>query len=493
MKPVTRGLVGSGASALCLGIASTAHAVCMSSDSSLGVGLPSISATEVSTTQVVEMVQQRQQQEQQAPVPVSTPAVAAPAASTPAASEPPKPKPAPVAATPAPKAKAVAQSKAPAEKQAKSTAAQAEDEEAEQPSAKATKKPADPGTAAKKPVKDETVATAKEEKVVAVTTQPKPVRYADDEGTSNAVGRYGRGPSSFGVWTQGYGDFEHRSGLTIDIARPGEISRNQWSGGFLVGADRTIRQGIDNGLTLGVFGGHNTTHAKESSGLFRDQQNGLTENFLRSDAKSDTTGGFAGAYAALFADKFSLQAVFKADFYSISQQDLLRARFDNGQPCGLPPETRNGTANLSNYITEVNASYRIDLSRSAWLEPIAGFRLTYSEINDETGNVGFAGDGHVLRLQGGLRVAQIWPVHQGFLMTSLTGLLYSDVVVSGFHSNSPFAPASAINDEGQLRVLGQIATRYIVGDGSSYDMQVEGRGGEHLLGFGGRVGARYEW
>ena len=90
-------------------------------------------------------------------------------------------------------------------------------------------------------------------------------------------------------------------------------------------------------------------------------------------------------------------------------------------------------------------------------------------------------------------MAQIWPMHQGFLMTSLTGLLYSDVVVSGFQTTGQFSPATPINDEGKLRVLGQIATRYIVGNGSSYDVQVEGRGGENLVGFGGRLGARYEW
>lgn len=454
MTPRKRFALSSGASVICLGLTSAAHAVCMSSDSSLGVGLPSISATEVSTAQVVEMVHQRQQEEQTA-VPAST----APTAAEPA--------PAPAQGSPAPKKKAASASSS------ASSAAAAATEPVAKP------KPKSKPVGASKPVS---------------AAPPASKAEAEDDAPATAVASYSAGPSSYGVWTQGYGDYEHRSGLTIDVARPGEITRNQWSGGFLVGADKTFRYSSASGLTLGLFGGYNASHAKESAGVFRDQQGATTENFSRSDAKQDTNGGFLGAYAAYYVDRLAFQAVFKADLFHVRQSDIIQAQFDNGAACNLPQQTRTGEADLTNYITEVNGSYRIDLSSRSWLEPIAGFRVTVSDLGNQTGGLGFGGDGHIVRVQGGMRYSQIWPLSRGFLLTSLTGMLYSDVVVGGFEtSGGQFSPATPVTDEGKLRVLGQFASRWDVGNGFSYEMQVEGRGGEHLKGIGGKLGARYEW
>ena len=418
--------------ALCVLGASSAHAVCMASNSSLGLSLPSISATEVSTTQAVEMVRRRQQDEQASLILAS-----AAAASVGSAVEP------------------------------------------------STSPPKNPSGKAAKPAG--TSATNKSPQSAAAS-----VAAAD-----SAVSRYQTPTQSRGVWAQGYGDRERRTGLTVDVARPGEISRNEWTKGFVAGADWTRPLSPDGktGIMLGGFGGYNSTKGKEGSGTFReDIGQPQAENFLRSSAEQTIEGGFLGGYAAFFRDSFSVQAVFKADIYDVSQSDTLQPLDANGAPCAFAPVSRAGHADLNNYIGEIGVGYRFDLSRSSWLEPIGGVRVTYSDYSNASGDIGVTGDGHVLRVQGGLRYGWVAPLRPGLVTTTLTGLLYSDVVVSGFSSiGGIFTPETPVTDEGKLRVLGQISTRLDRGDGYSYLFQVETRGGEDLFGIGGRIGARYEW
>ncbi len=425
-------LTSGSVAALCALGASSAHAVCMASNSSLGLSLPSISATEVSTTQAVEMVRRRQNEEQASLMLASTAA---------ASTEP--------AAGPSAPASQGAQSK----------------------SAKAT------GTSA--------------------TKAPPRATAPSVAAFDGAVSRYGTATQSRGIWAQGYGDYERRSGLTIDVARPGEISRHEWTGGFVAGTDWTRPLSADGktGIMLGAFGGYNSTKGKEGSGVFReDIGQPQAENFLRSNAEQTIEGGFLGGYAAFFRDRFSIQAVVKADIYDVSQSDTLQPLNADGTPCAFAPVHRTGQADLNNYIGEIGTAYRFDLSRNSWLEPIGGVRFTYSDFSHASGDIGVTGDGHVLRVQGGLRYGFSAPLHTGLLTTTLTGLLYSDVIVSGFGSNGGiFAPETPVTDEGKLRVLGQIATRLDRGDGYSYLLQVETRGGEDMFGVGGRIGARYEW
>lgn len=404
----------------------SAHAVCMSQNSSLGVGLPSISATEVSSWQVAEMVRHRQEVEQSSLILAGTGA-AGPEA-TPAAS----------------------------------------------PAPSATK-------------------TAVQKKSLPSTAKP------DTDTAPSAVAKYnaGNGGPTHGVWAQGYADYEHRSDLTIDVANPGAISRNSYSSGFLAGADTTFRLGDPRTrLTTGIFGGYNATHSRESDGTFRDFQ-GFTppEAFKRSAAEQNVDGGFVGGYLTLLRDRFALQTIFKADIYRLDQRDTVMA-FNPADPfgCAFPAVTRSGTADLNNYIVEANASYRFDAGARSAIEPIIGVRVTFTNFSNQNGSLPVPGDGHVVRLQGGARYSTFWTVPGGVLTTSLTGLLYSDVAIDGFATVSGgFQPTTPIPDEGKLRVLGQILTRWDQGDGLSYTAQAEVRGGENLFGVGGLLGLRYEW
>jgi len=80
------------------------------------------------------------------------------------------------------------------------------------------------------------------------------------------------------------------------------------------------------------------------------------------------------------------------------------------------------------------------------------------------------------------------------LTTVLTGLLYSDVIVDGYIANSSGLPPSVAEvDEGKLRVLGMLQSKLDLPNGLSYYDQVEVRGGEDVIGFGGKLGIRTEW
>ncbi len=305
---------------------------------------------------------------------------------------------------------------------------------------------------------------------------------------------------SRGVWAQGYVDYEKRNDITIDVARPGEIDRKETSAGFLAGGDVTFRfnSSGSTGLMLGLFGGYNEAHGKESRGEFRDDQGfGTPEFFRRTNAEQDTSGGIIGAYAAFFQDRFSWQTVVKVDLYDAKQSDVLKplGAFDaDPTSCFRDAFGRSASANLTNTILESNVSYRLDAGRDSWIEPIAGLRYTHTDYSDQRGDFIVGADGDVLRVQGGLRYGTFWRMPQGFLTTTLTGMLYSDVWVDGFRAQpGSFGPATLVTDEGELRVLGQVAAKWDRGDGSSYLFQVETRGGEDLFGIGGRIGARYEW
>jgi hypothetical protein len=420
----SRLLLGVGAKALALtAMSAGASATCMSSASSVSGSIPSISATEVSTAQAVEMVRRRQQEQQGVALASFTPAQPAAQSTT-----------------------QVSQGTAPQSKGAP------------KPQAKQAAKP---------------------------VPAPEPV--------------YPTSAPSRGVWAQGYVDHEKRNDITIDAARPGEIDRKETSAGFLAGGDVTLRFNSSGttGLMLGLFGGYHNAQGKESAGQFRQTQADplAPEFFLRTNAEQDTSGGMLGAYAAYFRDRFSWQTVVKFDLFDAKQTDTLDPfqGFDDPS-CILAPVNRAASADLTNTILESNVSYRLDAGRDSWIEPIAGLRYTHTDYSDQRGDFIVGADGDVLRVQGGLRYGTFWRMPQGFLTTTLTGMLYSDVWVDGFKAQpGSFGPATLVTDEGELRVLGQVAAKWDRGDGSSYLVQVETRGGEDLFGIGGRIGARYEW
>jgi hypothetical protein len=126
---------------------------------------------------------------------------------------------------------------------------------------------------------------------------------------------------------------------------------------------------------------------------------------------------------------------------------------------------------------------------------------TVPDLNINTsGRLGLE-DGTVLRLQGGIRRGEHGVLPDGGLWTVVGGAyIYSDVLITGFKFNpgvaadgTPLGTTVFPVDEGKVRGLGQILTTFDYANGWSYLMMGEVRGGEDLIGVDGRVGARYRW
>jgi len=110
-----------------------------------------------------------------------------------------------------------------------------------------------------------------------------------------------------------------------------------------------------------------------------------------------------------------------------------------------------------------------------------------------TGTLGLD-DGEALRLQIGGRYGEAGVAPSGWLWSYTVGaFLYSDVAVDGLTFASANGGAVSPVDEGKVRVLGQFVGKVNDGRGSIYSLAAEVRGGEDLFGIDGMLGYRYEW
>ena len=154
---------------------------------------------------------------------------------------------------------------------------------------------------------------------------------------------------------------------------------------------------------------------------------------------------------------------------------------------------RTGDVSENNFTAATNFSYRFDLSGGYWLEPLVGVRYTYTDFGSGAEALDLT-DGQVLRVQGSLRLGTAQPWQGYTLGTSVLGMLYSDVIVTGYmQSDGGFTSTVSNTDEGKLRGLAQLVLILEDQRGLSYSAQVDVRGGEDLIGVGGRLGVRYRW
>jgi hypothetical protein len=193
----------------------------------------------------------------------------------------------------------------------------------------------------------------------------------------------------------------------------------------------------------------------------------------------------------------------KADFFDLTQSSTLEQR------CGNDAGTQNGSASVNNYMIAANVAHRYDLTERHWWEPVVGVRYTYTDFGSDVSTAFFQNtgaqdpgtlgldDGSALRLQIGARLGQRVETADGHIWTTTVGaFLYSDVLITGFET-----PAGVTQsgegvfpvDEGEIRALGQLETRINVGNGLSYLLQAEVRGGRDVFGAAGQIGFRYEW
>ncbi len=471
-------------------------------------GPPSISTTETSTTQVLEQIRRRTQ-EAQSPqtIPVSNEAApaqeqtAAPVEPAPVADAAPKPapKPAPVseaASAPAPK---------PAKKAPVAESAPEPEVVEPSPKAKAAKptKTADAEQAVEP--EPELKAALKAKSSRAYTPSLKDYAVAEETSYVGGISR------TTAVWAQGYLGYDRHKNIA-----PGNQenpTRRAVSGGGLIGADWThVNRGENvNAFQFGVFSGYNETRAKLSKTFFAVNETGAppdtlpgggNTNYFREDNKETIDGPFVGTYMAYVKDQWTFDVAFKADFFDLTQSSTLRQRCDDDVG------TQNGSASVNNYMISANAAHRYLIGDdNKWWEPTVGVRYTITEFGSDpsnsvfrdggvqpTGRLGLE-DGSALRLQVGARFGDRVELEGGYVLSTTVGTyLYSDVAISGFESVAgQTGEAVGPVDEGKLRVLGQLETRLSLGNGLSYMMQAEIRGGGDVLGAAGQLGMRYEW
>ena len=439
-----------------------------------GSGPPSISATEASTTQVLEEIRRRTQvaQQEAQPIPVSDTTVAASAPGSSSATE--------------------------GQQQATTSAAQTQAAQAAN-AAKAKSK-----------------ASAAQATLPTASGYPK---YASlkDYGQVEYQSSEGEVTRTRAVWGQGFAGYERHSNLA-----PGNQenpTRNEVTGGGMVGADwTTVRHGASSeAFQFGVFSGYSETNNRLSSTQFTASVDAAGSpsqvDFTRSDNTEDINGPFVGAYLAYVRDAWTFDLAFKTDFFDLTQRSTLSAVTGCTPPSNVTA-FQKGSATERDYVVAAEASRRTPLSATTWFEPTAGIRFTYTDFGRDVSTGGFnfndAGtgtsvtsdpgtlgldDGSALRLQIGARYGDVWTSPRGYLLTTTFGaFLYSDVLITGFRGTAGISGESVGPvDEGKPRGLGQITSKLDVGSGLSYLFLAEVYGGQDEVGVDGQLGARYQW
>ena len=318
----------------------------------------------------------------------------------------------------------------------------------------------------------------------------------------------------FGVFAQGFGDYERRTGsgsssINCCFIVPGglqnalalDVRSTTRTAGFTGGFDVTTRNVFQPGdaFIAGFLTGYITTDLNVSTRI-----TGLTENVTNGSAqlKANLAGPSAGVFATYFSGPFSMDFAYKADFYELdaafTDQLAFTAQVINGQ-LFLPqvtPFSGGGRANLTAHSFISNANYRFPINTNWWIEPTVGIQYTLTDYGRGAQALGLD-NGDLFRVQGGARLGSSFALSDtSTLTTTLAGLAYSDVSISGgflpgvgFDQSNILANAA----EGKVRGLGILTVAIDRADGISYFVQGNVRGGENLFGAGGRAGIRYAW
>lgn len=451
-----------------------ALAVCMPTTNSANAsaGPPAISATEASTTEMLDKIRERREEV----VTTSNTAAAQPA---------------PVAST-------------------------VQSEPAPQSSGSSSGTPKKAKAAKASQAADSASSSAPASKAKKYQPAPEPVPAEEKYTQADVLSPLPEARSgSYGAWASGFIDYERHSNLA-----PGQQAnptRKTTTGGGLAGVDWTVMQGgvVPSGVQFGVFSGYSRSNGKFSdttgSQTVNEPRDGdptlvpVTYTVSTSNSEQTVEGGIVGLYGSYFSGGFSADLAFKVDIFDYSRsanvfQQKPALVEDNGDPdvCGGGTRDFNqrlsGSTDQTDYILAANANYKFDLSDGYWLEPTVGFRYTYTDFGGGSAALGLK-NGEAFRLQGGLRLGVTRLTADGYVWTgSIAGILYSDVAISGFNvTDSAFPSGFAEVDEGKLRVLGTLQSALYVGNGVTYFGEAGIRGGEDVFGIGGLAGVRYNW
>ncbi len=322
----------------------------------------------------------------------------------------------------------------------------------------------------------------------------------------------------FGAWAQVIGDYERRtaSGLAsiTALANPANLGDRTLVGvplttrvssrtgmvGFQVGADLTSRGVLvqGDGIIIGGFGGYVTSDL--SLGTTAASGNPALVGTGTSTANATIAGATAGLYATYFTGPFSADFLLKIDALTLHESFTDNLAFAPGPADLFLPfsfvYSSSASTGLLNGTVAGNLNYRFPFYRGWWVEPTVGAQYTNTSYGTGAQALGLS-DGSLVMVQGGARFGTSTLIDNKVLLTTtLTGLAYSNVLVSGgFIPGAGFAGNNILAraDEGQVRGRGVLAFNLDFGNGIKSFVLGEVRGGQGLLGAGGKAGVRLEW
>jgi hypothetical protein len=315
----------------------------------------------------------------------------------------------------------------------------------------------------------------------------------------------------YAAWVQVMGDYERRSGTSNTsilcctgggaAGIPNPLLQNVQSRGAMVGvlggADGTLRNvwGQNDAVIVGALSGYLSSDVRLTATSTSSNPGNVGNG--QSTLNAHLEGPSAGAYITYFNDRFSGDLTFRADFLDLSEsfnETLAFTAISPAVPATQFPFAGSGSTRLNNYTTSGNVNYRIPLSTVSWIEPTTGFQFTQSDYDASAAALGLT-NGHLVKVQGGARYGVEYYWGSAKLTTTLTGLAYDDVnITGGFIQNVAFGTNGLlINDEGLLRGQGILAFNLACANGVSLYAQGDVRGGKDLFGAGGKGGIRVTW
>ena len=288
-------------------------------------------------------------------------------------------------------------------------------------------------------------------------------------------------------WIQGFFDHEKRdqnvgelptsaAGVPGVLLPPGglatsvNLDRTTKTYGFLSGLDFTFANFAGGDLlTIGLLGGYSSARADFKS---------ITQT-------TEWFGPSAGAFVAYVRGPFSADVTFKADFL---KQEVSFVDFagDIFQTSGT------NSVDLTVYSVAANANYRIPLGVGLYFEPTVG--MIYADFNYDSGAAvfGFA-DSTATRLHGGARIGVESMFGNIRTNTTLTGIAYNYVQVSGGAVAGFIGPGVLPSDEGKTYGQFLLATAWGLGGGWTGYTAGDVRFGHGVVGLGARGGLRIQW
>jgi hypothetical protein len=272
-------------------------------------------------------------------------------------------------------------------------------------------------------------------------------------------------PVTYSGWAYGFGDYEVHQNVAPNSGA--DVTRRTATGGALGGFDLTFQRlgaGADS-LMLGFMAGYSASKLTFPGDVL--------------NTRTQISGTSVGGYVKYFTGPFWNETIFRTDLFGLNQDQ------------SFVGSEVSGSTRMNVYTIADNFNYRFNAG-AGWWEPTIGVQYSSTQYGGNAVALSLA-NGFDWRVQGGLRTGITFPWNNFIVSTTVTGLAYSDVQISGFVVDNGLAPTSLPEDAGKVRGEGIVTANLDLKNGTSIFAQGDVRGGKDLLAAGGRLGMRIGW